>query len=47
MKGSGRKFEEQGFLEKLEEVRGYVLSEIELFPRVEYWIIPTETVEDW
>ena len=47
MKGSGRKFEEQGFLEKLEAVRGYVLSDVESFPRVTYWMIPTEIVENW
>ena len=47
MKGSGRKFEEQGFLEKLEAVRGYVLSDVESFPRVPYWMIPTEIVENW
>jgi hypothetical protein len=47
MVGSGRHFEEDGFLAKLEDIQGYILSDVELFPDVPYWIIPTETVENW
>jgi hypothetical protein len=44
MAGSGRSFEPRGFLSKLDEVRGYVLSDIESFPRVPYWAIEAGNV---
>lgn len=47
MVGSGRKFEEHGFLNKLDEIRGYVLSDVQRFPDVPYWIIPKEIVKNW
>lgn len=47
MVGSGRSFREDGFLRKLEEIAGYVVSDIEEFPRVPYWIIKEITVKDW
>src|SRR3989344_2807512 len=47
MVGSGRKFELQGFLKKLKEVRGYIISDIESFPEVPFWIIPVEQVKRW
>lgn len=47
MVGSGRKFEEPGFLEKLDEIAGYIVSDIQKFPRVPCWIIPVETVREW
>ena len=47
MVGSGRKFNEQGFLEKLHQIEGYVLSDISKFPTIPYWIVPTEIVSSW
>ena len=47
MVGSGRSFNEAGFINKLDEISGYILSDIESFPDVPYWIIEKETVEDW
>lgn len=47
MVGSGRKFELNGFLKKLKEVKGYILSDIESFPNVPFWIIPVEVVSVW
>ena len=47
MVGSGRKFEKSGFLEKLEEIAGYIVSDIQKFPTVPCWIIPVETVRKW
>ena len=47
MVGSGRKFEEQGFLNKLDEIRGYVLSDVQSFPDIPYWIIPESIVRNW
>ena len=47
MVGSGRKFEEQGFLNKLDEIRGYALSDVQRFPDVPYWIIPKGIVKNW
>jgi hypothetical protein len=47
MVGSGRSFEEHGFLRKIEEIEGYIVSDIESFPSVPYWIIKKETVKSW
>lgn len=47
MVGSGRKFELRGFLNKLDEIQGYVLSDVQSFPDVPYWIIPKEIVRNW
>ena len=47
MVGSGRQFEENGFLQKLEEVTGYIVSDIECFPSVPYWHILSGTVRGW
>lgn len=47
MIGSGRHFEEKGFLEKLHEIKGYFVADIILFPNVPYWKILSETVLEW
>jgi hypothetical protein len=47
MVGSGRSFEENGFYYKLQEIAGYIVSDIERFPSIPYWIIPTKTVQEW
>ncbi len=47
MVGSGRRFEENGFLQKLDDVAGYIVSDIECFPSVPYWQIPADTVRSW
>jgi hypothetical protein len=45
--GKGRTFDRRGFEEKLAAVTGYVLADVEAFPRVPFWFIPVETVKDW
>lgn len=47
MVGSGRHFELDGFISKLNEVKGYVISDVEGFPNVPFWIIPSEQVRKW
>ena len=47
MVGSGRKFSEEGFLEKLSNIAGYLLADIEKFPNIPYWHIPADRVRDW
>ncbi|MCX6778124.1 MAG: hypothetical protein NT157_04530 [Candidatus Micrarchaeota archaeon] len=47
MVGKGRKFEERGFLDKLDEIKGYILADAESFPDMPFWIIPTEQVRAW
>jgi hypothetical protein len=47
MVGSGRRFEEAGFRTKLDEIAGYVVSDIESFPDVPFWILPKTAVETW
>lgn len=45
--GSGRHFEEDGFLEKLDNVDGYILNDIESFPAIPYWIVSVDVVKSW
>jgi hypothetical protein len=47
MVGYGRSFDEPGFRAKLNDIAGYIVSDIERFPTVPYWVIPTATVADW
>jgi hypothetical protein len=47
MVGSGRHFELRGFLNKLSEVLGYIVSDIEKFPSVPYWEISSAQVREW
>ena len=47
MVGSGRSFNEPGFLEKLKEIEGYIVSDVELFPNIPFWILPKAIVESW
>lgn len=47
MVGSGRAFAEEGFLRKLDEIEGYILSDIEGFPEVPFWIVTTREVRAW
>lgn len=47
MVGSGRSFNEPGFVQKLNDITGYIVSDIELFPQVPYWILPATIVRDW
>lgn len=47
MVGSGRSFDEKGFLDKLDEIEGYILCDIESFLDVPFWVISKETVRAW
>lgn len=47
MKGSGRSFNEEDFLNKLLELKGYIIADIESFPQVPCWIISAEQVRNW
>jgi hypothetical protein len=47
MVGSGRRFESGGFLAKLDEIKGYIVSDIESFPRVPFWVVPATKVRQW
>ena len=47
MVGSGRTFDTPGFLRKLAGIAGYIVTDIELFPSVPYWILPRAAVEQW
>lgn len=47
MVGSGRTFSEPGFLAKLQEVEGYIVSDVEMFPDVPVWVVPAEDVLSW
>jgi hypothetical protein len=45
--GSGRKFDEVGFLEKLNAVDGFILADIVDFPTVALFKVPTAYVKRW
>lgn len=45
--GSGRTFDEAGFLGKCGEIDGYILSDITLFPKIPVFVIPKENVIRW
>lgn len=47
MVGSGRSFNEPGFLSKLDEIEGYIVSDIGGFPKIPFWIIPGDLVRSW
>lgn len=44
MVGSGRKFEEVGFFNKLDSIAGYVCSDIKKFPDVPVWVVPVDVI---
>lgn len=47
MVGSSRSFDERGFMAKLDGIDGYLVSDIEQFPAVPYWVVRTDTVRGW
>jgi len=49
MVGSGRSFDEGGFLSKLEseDFKGYIVADVVRFPRVPVWIISKAVVRNW
>lgn len=47
MVGSSRSFDERGFMAKLDGIEGYLVSDIEQFPAVPYWVVRTATVRRW
>jgi hypothetical protein len=47
MVGSGREFNESGFLAKLKEIDGYVVGDVEKFPIIPIWIISATQILNW
>lgn len=47
MMGSGRRFDEGGFLRKLNEIKGYVLADLIRFPEIPFWYISANAVLTW
>lgn len=47
MVGSSRHFDEAGFMQKLDGIQGYVVSDIGRFPDVPYWRISSAQVRAW
>jgi hypothetical protein len=45
--GSGRVFNEDGFIAKLEGIKGFILSDIVGFPVVDVFVVPVENVIRW
>lgn len=47
MVGTQRNFDASGFLRKLDEIEGYILSDLEGFPDMPFWILPKQIVAEW
>lgn len=47
MVGSGRSFNEEGFINKLDAIEGYILCDIEAFPKVPFFVVPSLIVRKW
>ncbi|NPA34471.1 MAG: hypothetical protein GXO48_06050, partial [Chlorobi bacterium] len=47
MVGSGRHFEEKGFLRKLDELEGFIIADVVSFPDIPFWIVSVEQIKDW
>ena len=47
MVGSGRSFNEEGFLRKLNGIAGYILVDIGQFPNVPFWKVTAANVLAW
>lgn len=47
MVGSGRSFNEEGFLAKLREIHGFIVCDIESFPTVPFWVVRADEVREW
>ena len=45
--GSGRKFNESGFQDKLSGVKGFILTDIEKFPSMDVYVVPVANVIRW
>jgi len=47
MVGSGRIFNRDGFIQKLDAIHGYIVGDIKLFPEVPCWTLSSELVRHW
>jgi hypothetical protein len=47
MVGSGRSFNQEGFLQKLDDIKGYIVADVIKFPQIPFWIIPVENIRRW
>lgn len=47
MVGSQRSFDEAGFVAKLAEIAGYVISDVDAFPNIPFWVVKTDEVRGW
>jgi hypothetical protein len=47
MVGSGRSFEEAGFLQKLAGIDGYLIAHVDEFPNIQVWKVDSATVLSW
>lgn len=47
MVGSGRSFNKSGFIAKLNEIEGYIVSDVESFPDIPFWILNKDVIQKW
>ena len=47
MVGAGRKFNLEGWIDKLCKTKGFLLIDIEPFPQCRYWAVSSERVQIW
>lgn len=46
MVGKGRHFREKEFLEKLDKIYGFIISDIDLFPKIPFWMIRSTSIKE-
>lgn len=44
MVGKGRTFRRDDFLNKLNNIHGYIVSDIDLFPKIPFWLILSDSI---
>jgi hypothetical protein len=47
MVGKNRKYDEAGFLEKLNEIEGYAIADVLRFPNIPIWFVSKTLVQGW
>ena len=45
--GSGRRFSEQDYRDKLDLIEGYILCDIDKFPKIPVWRVTVSTIKKW
>jgi len=45
--GSGRRFDKESFLEEIFSIRGFIVCDLYVFPKIDFYVVPSENIERW